>query len=83
MDKVFDLTSYSSGFVPKSTLLHKPEVQYGFVPNLIHHEWQKPSPFGLKKQEYSLRMESILCFSGSSEPVFLLFSGCPPMGLRV
>ena len=34
MDEVFDLTCCSSSFVPKSTLLHKPEVQYGLVPKL-------------------------------------------------
>ncbi len=31
MDEVFDLTSCSSGFVLKSTLLHKPEVQYSLL----------------------------------------------------
>ena len=30
-------TSCSSGLVPKSTLLHNPEVQYGFVPKHSLH----------------------------------------------
>ena len=41
MDEVFDLTSCSSCFVPKSMLLHNPEAQYSLVPKLIHHKWQK------------------------------------------
>ena len=81
MDEVFDLTSCSSGFVRKSTLLHKPEAQYSLVPKLIHHKWQKQSPFGLKNQECSLCTERVFCFSGSSEPMFLLFSGCNSNGV--
>ena len=71
--KAFGPTFCSSSFVPKSTLLHKPEAQYGLVPKLSHHERQKQSPFGLKNQECSLRTKTILCFSDSPESLFLLF----------
>ena len=33
----FGLTSCPSGLVPKSELLHNPEVQYGFVPKHSLH----------------------------------------------
>ena len=36
MAELFELSSCTSGLVPKSKLLHSPEAQYGFVPNLTH-----------------------------------------------
>ena len=36
-------TSCSSGLVPKSTLLHNPEVQYGFVPKHSLHGGKNPA----------------------------------------
>ena len=50
MDEVFDLTSCSSSFVPKSMLLHNPEAQYSLVPKLIHHKWQKHRFYEPEKQ---------------------------------
>ena len=44
----YGLTSYPSSLVPKSELLHRLEVQYGFVPKLSRHRGKTP-PFGLKK----------------------------------
>ena len=37
MAVAFGLTSWSSGLVPKSKLLHRPETQYGFVPKHSLH----------------------------------------------
>lgn len=48
LSEAYGPTSCTYGIVPESTLSHKPEVQNGFVPKLSQHEWQKPSPFGLK-----------------------------------
>ena len=36
MSEAFGPTSCFSGFIPESTLSHKPEVQYGLVPRLRH-----------------------------------------------
>ena len=48
--EVFDLTCCTSSYVPKSTLLRKPEVQYGLVPKLSHHERQKHRLYKPEKQ---------------------------------
>ena len=37
MSEAFGPSSCPSGFVLKSTLLHKPQAQYGLVPKLRHH----------------------------------------------
>ena len=43
MTVAFWPTSCSSGLVPKSTLLHNPEVQYGFVPKHSLHGGKNPA----------------------------------------
>ena len=37
MAEALGLSSCPSGFALKSKLLHKPQVQYGFVSKLSHH----------------------------------------------
>ena len=49
MAVAYGLTSCSSGLVPKSWLLHSPEVPYGFVPSPAIMV-AKTSPFGLKNR---------------------------------
>jgi len=84
MAEAYGPTSCSSGFVPKSTLLPKPEGQYGLLPKLSRHAWQKHR-FRSKTAAATTLVplmhvfpayRSNRCFSGSSEPRFLLFSGC-------
>ena len=49
MAVAYGLTSCSSGLVPKSWLLHSPEVHDGFVPKHSLHRGKTP-PFGLKNR---------------------------------
>jgi hypothetical protein len=77
-------TSFSSCLVPKSTLLPKPEVQYVLLRKLSRHAWQKHRYRSKTAAATTLvRLMHVFpaygsnrCFSGSSEPRFLLFSGC-------
>ncbi len=62
MPEAFGSTSSSSGSVLKSTLLHKPEDQYGLVPKLSHRKWQKHRLYEPKKQASRLRLRF---FSGT------------------
>ena len=73
MDEVFDLTYCSSCFVRKSTLLHKPEVQYNLDPKLIHYKWQKQSPPGLKTRMFFMHGECFLLFRLVRADVFAFF----------
>ena len=59
----FGLTSCSSGLVPKSKLLHNPEVQYGFVPKHSLHGGKNTA---LRAEKPYLAMRSFF-----SEAVFL------------
>ena len=43
MAVAFGPTSCSSGLVPKSKLLHRPETQYGFVPKHSLHGGKNPA----------------------------------------
>ena len=62
---------------PKSMLSStRLETQYGLVPKLSRHGWQKHRALRWKTKRIILYTANILCFSGSSEPMFLLFSGC-------
>ena len=48
MSEAFGLASCPSAFVLKSTLLHKPQAQYGFMLKLSHHGGKNSRPTGLK-----------------------------------
>ena len=51
----------SSGLVPKSKLLHMPEVQYGFVPKHSHHGGKN---IALRAEKPSLAMRSFFSEAG-------------------
>ena len=85
MSEGFALTSCSSGFVPESTLSHTPEAQYGLVPRLSHQRGKNNGSGEPEKLKCStLRRDCTICFSVEhSGAVYLLFSGCKPIGVDV
>ena len=56
-------SSCSSGFVPKSELLHKPQVQYGLVSKLRHHGGKNSRPTGSKTRNVLLAQETAILHS--------------------
>ena len=48
MAEGYSPSSCLSGFMPKSKLLHNPEIQYGFILKLSHHGGKNNRPGGLK-----------------------------------
>ena len=64
--------SCASGFVPKSKLLHNPELQYGLVSKLSHHGGKSNRACALKNQVSLSRdyrpMRGI--FDPRAQPVF-------------
>ena len=82
MSEALGLTSCSSGFVPESTLSHKPEAQYGLVPRRRHQGGENIKKPMLANQLF--KHFSKEGFSAErSGAVFLLFSGCNPIGVDV
>ena len=65
-----------SNLVPKCTLsATRIEVQYGLVPKLSRHKWQKPRALRWKTREIHSVWQAFYVFLGLSKPMFLFFSG--------
>ena len=73
MSETYGPSSCPSGFVLKSTLLHKPQAQYGFMLKLSHHSWKnpgscEPEKHDMSKPNTSIQGIYILCFSAEAVP---------------